>query len=70
MLAASLGIAYLGFLRMSVRELGQTVIMVTHDPVAASYADRVVLLEDGRQAGDLADPTTESVLAALAHLGA
>ena len=37
----------LGFLRASVRELGQTVIMVTHDPVAASYADRVVFLADG-----------------------
>jgi putative ABC transport system ATP-binding protein len=46
------------------------VIMVTHDPVAASYADRVVLLADGRLAGEIHQPTAESVLAALAHLGA
>jgi putative ABC transport system ATP-binding protein len=60
----------LGFLRRSVRELGQTIVMVTHDPVAASYADRVVLLSDGRLAGELVDPTTETVLEALRHLGA
>jgi putative ABC transport system ATP-binding protein len=59
------GAELLGFLRTSVRELGQTVVMVTHDPVAASYADRVVLLADGRIAGEVLDPTTESVLAAL-----
>jgi putative ABC transport system ATP-binding protein len=59
------GAELLGFLRTSVRELGQTVVMVTHDPVAASYADRVVLLADGRIAGEVHDPTTESVLAAL-----
>jgi len=63
------GAEVLDFLRMSVKELGQTVIMVTHDPLAAAYADRVVLLADGRLAGDLADPTAESVLAALTHLG-
>ncbi|MGM1057705.1 ABC transporter ATP-binding protein [Saccharothrix sp. Mg75] len=64
------GAEVLDFLRMSVRKLGQTVIMVTHDPVAASYADRVVLLADGRLAGDIANPTADSVLAALKHLGA
>ena len=64
------GAEVLDFLRMSVRKLGQTVIMVTHDPVAASYADRVVLLADGRLAGDVANPTADSVLAALKHLGA
>ena len=42
----------LGFLRASVRELGQTVIMVTHDPVAASYADLVVFLADGQVNGE------------------
>jgi putative ABC transport system ATP-binding protein len=42
------GAEVLGFLRDSVRELGQTVVMVTHDPVAAGYADRVVVLADGR----------------------
>jgi len=60
----------LDFLRMSVRKLGQTVIMVTHDPVAASYADRVVLLADGRLAGEINQPTADSVLSALKHLGA
>ena len=56
------GAEVLGFLRASVRELGQTVIMVTHDPVAASYADRVVFLADGRISGELHAPTPRSVL--------
>ena len=56
------GAEVLGFLRNSVRELGQTVVMVTHDPVAAAYADRVVFLADGRIVDDMSDPTAESVL--------
>jgi putative ABC transport system ATP-binding protein len=52
----------LGFLRNSVREHGQTIVMVTHDPNAASYADRVVFLNDGQIVDDLADPTAETVL--------
>ncbi|MGI5121463.1 ABC transporter ATP-binding protein [Marinactinospora thermotolerans] len=56
------GAQVLAFLRDSVREMGQTVVMVTHDPVAASYADRVVFLRDGRPAGQVDDPTAESVL--------
>ena len=60
----------LGLLRRSARQMGQTVIMVTHDPVAASAADRVVLLADGHLAGELVDPTVESVTAALAALSA
>jgi putative ABC transport system ATP-binding protein len=56
------GAEVLGFLRASVRELGQTVIMVTHDPVAASYADRVVFLADGQVSGELSEPTPQSVL--------
>ncbi|GAA3487532.1 ABC transporter ATP-binding protein [Streptomyces cremeus] len=60
----------LTFLRDSVRDLGQTVVMVTHDPVAASYADAGVLLADGRVAGRLEEPTVPSVLAALAGAGA
>lgn len=60
----------LGLLRRSARGMGQTVIMVTHDPVAASAADRVVLLADGRLAGELLDPTVESVTNALAALSA
>jgi putative ABC transport system ATP-binding protein len=58
----------LALLRHSVRELGQTVVMVTHDPVAASFADEVVLLRDGRLAGSLPDPRPDTVLAALAAL--
>ncbi|GAA1352223.1 ABC transporter ATP-binding protein [Catellatospora bangladeshensis] len=63
------GAELLDFLRTSVRDLGQTVVMVTHDPVAASYADQGVLLADGRVAAHLARPTADSVLAALAGLG-
>jgi putative ABC transport system ATP-binding protein len=56
------GAAVLGFLRMSVRELGQTVVMVTHDPAAASYADRVLFLADGRIVDEMSSPTAERVL--------
>ena len=56
------GAEVLRFLRRSVHELGQTVVMVTHDPVAASYADRVVFLADGHVVDDLRDPTADSVL--------
>ncbi|WP_235928084.1 ABC transporter ATP-binding protein [Goekera deserti] len=64
------GAEVLGLLRSSVRETGQTVVMVTHDPVAAAYADRVVLLADGLLAGELEDPTADSVIDALRGLGA
>jgi len=56
----------LAFLRRSVDELDQTVVMVTHDPRAASYAHRVVFLADGRIAGELHDPTQQDILDALA----
>ncbi|MEU8729631.1 MULTISPECIES: ABC transporter ATP-binding protein [Streptomyces] len=56
------GAEVLGFLRNSVRELGQTVVMVTHDPVAAAYADRVVFLADGRIVDEVYGPTADSVL--------
>ena len=46
----------LGFLKASVRELGQTIIMVTHDPVAASYADRAIVFSDGHIIADVSDP--------------
>jgi putative ABC transport system ATP-binding protein len=59
----------LGLLRRSVAEFGQTVVMVTHDPVAASYAGRVVFLADGRIAGGLDRPTPASVLDAMKNLG-
>lgn len=57
-------------LRRSSRESGQSIIMVTHDPIAASYVDRVVLMNDGELVGELFEPTAESALAALARLGA
>jgi len=64
------GAEVLSLLRSSVRETGQTVVMVTHDPAAAAYADRVVLLADGRLAGEITSPTTDAVLDALRSLGA
>jgi len=51
----------LGFLRKSVDEFGQSIVMVTHDPTAASYANRVVFLADGRVVDELAEPTAERV---------
>ncbi|GAB3809885.1 ABC transporter ATP-binding protein [Kribbella italica] len=60
----------LDLLREPVRSQGQTVIMVTHDPVAASYADQVVFLADGQLAGGLITPTAEQVAERLTHLGA
>jgi putative ABC transport system ATP-binding protein len=62
------GAEVLGFLRDSVREFGQTIVMVTHDPVAASYADRVVFLSDGQIVDELSDPTAEAVLDRLKRL--
>jgi putative ABC transport system ATP-binding protein len=59
----------LGFMRNSVSDLGQTVVMVTHDPTAAGYADRAVFLEDGRVVDELADPTAERVLDRMKGLG-
>jgi putative ABC transport system ATP-binding protein len=56
------GAEVLGFLRNSVRELGQTVVMVTHDPVAAAYADRVIFLADGRVVDEVHAPTADAVL--------
>jgi putative ABC transport system ATP-binding protein len=58
----------LGFLRQSVDELGQTVVMVTHDPRAASYAHRVLFLADGQLVGEITHPTQASVLEALGAL--
>ncbi len=64
------GSEILGFLRRAVRELGQTIVMVTHDPVAASYADRVVFLADGRVIDSLDAPTPERVIDHMRLLGA
>lgn len=52
----------LGFLRRAVDEFGQTMVMVTHDPSAASYADRIIFLADGRPVDEMADPTAGAIL--------
>ncbi|MBT8166537.1 MAG: ABC transporter ATP-binding protein [Acidimicrobiia bacterium] len=59
----------LGFMEQAVKDLGQTIVMVTHDPVAASYADRIVFLADGQVVGELLDPTQETVLDMMKELG-
>jgi putative ABC transport system ATP-binding protein len=64
------GAEILSFMRQAVRELGQTIVMVTHDPVAASYADRAVFLADGRIVDDLSDPTADDVFNRMRNLGA
>ncbi|MCC5574035.1 ABC transporter ATP-binding protein [Microtetraspora sp. AC03309] len=64
------GAEVLSFLRRSVRELGQTIVMVTHDPVAASYADRVIFLRDGLLVNELHHPTAQTVLDTLLKLEA
>ncbi len=63
------GAEILTFLRNAVRELDQTVVMVTHDPNAAAYADRAVFLADGRIVDDLADPTAITVLDRMKNFG-
>jgi putative ABC transport system ATP-binding protein len=60
----------LAFLRRSVTELGQSIVMVTHDPRGAAYADRVVFLADGAVVGELQQPTADSVLERMRTLGA
>jgi putative ABC transport system ATP-binding protein len=60
----------LSYLRQTCRELGQTIVMVTHDPNAAAFADRTVLLSDGRVVDELDAPSAEQIMAAMAKLGA
>jgi putative ABC transport system ATP-binding protein len=62
------GAEVLGFLRQSVRDFGQTVVMVTHDPNAASYADRVIFLGDGQVVAEVTDPDAEAVLDTMKRL--
>ena len=57
------------FLQRAVHEFGQTIVMVTHDPVAASYSDRVVFLADGRLIEQLDAPTVDSILSVMKRLG-
>ncbi len=58
----------LSFMKSVVEELNQTIIMVTHDPYAASYANRVIMLKDGRIASDLDQPTQEEIVAEVTAL--
>jgi putative ABC transport system ATP-binding protein len=64
------GAEILTFMRKAVDELGQTIVMVTHDPNAAAYADRVVFLADGQIVDELLAPTADSVLDKMKRLGA
>lgn len=59
----------LDFMRTAVKELGQTIVMVTHDPVSASYADRVLFLADGAIVHEMADPTPDAVYDTIKNLG-
>jgi putative ABC transport system ATP-binding protein len=64
------GAEILAFMREAVDDLGQTVVMVSHDPVAASYADRAVFLADGRIVDEMTQPTPEAILDRMKQLGA
>ena len=59
----------LDFMRSAVTDLGQTIVMVTHEPTAAAYADRVLFLVDGRIVDEMADPTADRVLDRIKALG-
>jgi putative ABC transport system ATP-binding protein len=63
------GTELLGFMRRSVDEYGQTIVMVTHDPNAASFSDHVLFLVDGRIVDEMANPTAEKVLDLMKKLG-
>jgi putative ABC transport system ATP-binding protein len=63
------GAEVLTFLRRAVDEMGQTIVMVTHDPMAASYADRIVFLADGRIVEEMLQPTAERVLERMSRFG-
>jgi putative ABC transport system ATP-binding protein len=56
-------------MRQAVDDLGQTIVTVTHDPVAASHADRVVFLADGRIVDEMLEPTAERVLDRMKRFG-
>ena len=64
------GAEVLGFLRLSVDEYHQTIVMVTHDPIAAAYTDRVVFLADGKIVDELRHPTSDTVLDKMRELSA
>jgi len=63
------GAEVLTFLRRAVDDMGQTIVMVTHDPIAASYADRIVFLADGRIVDEMHEPTADRVLERMKKFG-
>jgi putative ABC transport system ATP-binding protein len=63
------GAEVLTFMRRAVDEMGQTIVMVTHDPIAASYADRIVFLADGRVVDEMQQPTADRVLERMKRFG-
>jgi putative ABC transport system ATP-binding protein len=63
------GAEVLAFMRKAVEEMGQTIVMVTHDPTAASYADRILFLADGRVVDEMFEPTAERVLERMKRFG-
>ena len=63
------GAEILSFMRSAVRDLGQTIVMVTHDPAAASYAERVILLADGSIVDEMYSPTPDRVLDRMKSFG-
>lgn len=63
------GTEVLEFMRRAVTDLGQTIVMVSHDPVAASYADRVIFLADGKIVDELDNPTADQVLDRMKRIG-
>ena len=68
-LDSTTGAEILTFMQSAVRDYGQTIVMVTHDPTAASYADRVVFVGDGKVVGEMLDPTAGAVLDRLKQYG-
>jgi putative ABC transport system ATP-binding protein len=63
------GTEILSFMRRAVKELGQTIVMVTHDPAAAAYADRIIFLADGKVVDEMQDPTATAILDKMRGLG-
>ena len=63
------GAEILDFMQAAVRDLGQTIVMVTHDPVSASYSDRVLFLADGSIVDEMANPTADMVFDRIKSLG-
>jgi putative ABC transport system ATP-binding protein len=63
------GAEILGFMQRAVQELGRTIVMVTHDPAAAAYAERILFLADGRIVDEMKEPTTQRVLDRMKQFG-